>query len=1212
MRKSKLFQDASRVRESSIPFPIIDSDSSCVGMDELGSHPAFCSQHSNCVTEVSPGLWTLLMDDLDPQAHSDPPIIPIVISARFVVQSPAAVRGNLSSLVIYAQRAATSGDSNELSAVHVPLPLLIAYPTIFAGSVCLNADRPHPTLAVSLARPIVLSSIILLSLDAASFEYAFDQGRTATFEARLEKEAGIIREGDEISLRDGGRWKVAMAEPVLQGAALKGQTKLLVLPPVLEGENNEAVPPQLENGVSLLAMLPTDKEGGEDDFDIDETFLARSSLALPPLRSLATTPLTSTTTSLAHPRGHSFPLPRVAQRFPMNVSLGITPVPLRHPIPFPLLTPEPDGDEDDTPHIYLRTTDLVKLGLFSGDWALVSIAEGSEQCRLGRVFSGDANISFATQAQLGFVRYFPAFFPAYRYSTHTFSERSITGHLSPLFLYNLTPVPRQTVTLSLSLSPLRLSSPPVLPTATSVTVARIASPHTIHRAYLPLFLEGLKEHFQSRRRILKCGDLISVGIDEERARFSMVEGGGDDDDVDFPTSLPFGQPTAVVFFKVTDLEVDPPRSLPSSSQTWEERIAFGELGAYVDPSVTKMLQTGVVHSFVPDVGAFLGILDPSEFPLASAIVSGSAPASRLVDYVDSLRRPGASEYDLRLSVLVKGARGSGKRTLVREVARKTGFHLLEFDCFDLLAETDLKTEGYLRARIDKAISCAPCLLLLRNIDALAKKSQALETGQGEENLLPQLVVSTILRECSALACHGWKVTGFPTVILATTCDAEKLPAGALAAFKEEFSLDAPGEPERLSILRSLTSHATVAPDVSLQPLAVQTAALVAGDLVDLVRRACSSATERALSASQRPLIEIVQAGLSIMASDFNSALDKARSAYSESIGAPKIPNVTWDDVGGLAAVKSDILDTIQLPLEHPELFADGLKKRSGILLYGPPGTGKTLLAKAVATSCSLNFFSVKGPELLNMYIGESEANVRRVFQRARDAKPCVIFFDELDSVAPKRGNQGDSGGVMDRIVSQLLAELDGMAEGKGGTDVFVIGATNRPDLLDPALLRPGRFDRMLYLGVSDNHESQLKIIQALTRKFKLDPDTNLELIANLCPFNYTGADFYALCSDAMLKAMTRKAEEIDTKIAHINNLPPYSERVAKLTPQYYLAEIATPVEVAVLVSHRDFEAALAEIVPSVSQAEMAHYGRVQRQFSGVTLNSELKVGCPKA
>jgi len=202
-------------------------------------------------------------------------------------------------------------------------------------------------------------------------------------------------------------------------------------------------------------------------------------------------------------------------------------------------------------------------------------------------------------------------------------------------------------------------------------------------------------------------------------------------------------------------------------------------------------------------------------------------------------------------------------------------------------------------------------------------------------------------------------------------------------------------------------------------------------------------------------------------------LDSARFSYAEAIGAPKIPNVTWDDVGGLSSVKSDILDTIQLPLERPELFADGLKKRSGmvsslrahllpsllwlgILLYGPPGTGKTLLAKAVATSCSLNFLSVKGPELLNMYIGESEANVRRVFQRARAARPCVIFFDELDSVAPKRGNHGDSGGVMDRIVSQLLSELDGMSTGTEHTDVFVIGATNRPDLLDPALLRPGR------------------------------------------------------------------------------------------------------------------------------------------------------------
>lgn len=185
-----------------------------------------------------------------------------------------------------------------------------------------------------------------------------------------------------------------------------------------------------------------------------------------------------------------------------------------------------------------------------------------------------------------------------------------------------------------------------------------------------------------------------------------------------------------------------------------------------------------------------------------------------------------------------------------------------------------------------------------------------------------------------------------------------------------------------------------------------------------------------------------------------------------------------------------------------------------------------------------------------MYIGESEANVRRLFQRAREAKPCVIFFDELDSLAPKRGNHGDSGGVMDRIVSQLLAELDGMSSDQDGGGVFVIGATNRPDLLDPALLRPGRrvlsfpssltidltlpisyrFDRLIYLGVSKTHEAQLAIIEALTRKFRLDPKLDLRKIAQQCPVNYTGADFYALCSDAMLKAMSRTAQGIDKAI----------------------------------------------------------------------------------
>lgn len=340
-------------------------------------------------------------------------------------------------------------------------------------------------------------------------------------------------------------------------------------------------------------------------------------------------------------------------------------------------------------------------------------------------------------------------------------------------------------------------------------------------------------------------------------------------------------------------------------------------------------------------------------------------------------------------------------------------------------------------------------------------------------------MTPILKECIANLQASWKMTGYPVIVVGIANEPSQVPPGILALFKHEVGIEVPDERTRHCILSTLLRNTSLASDVSISELATQTAALVAADLVDLVARSKALALKRVLKGryvfwwrpnylpllngaplffSEQHSSSIRLAGLDVMACDFEDALGKARELYSESIGAPKIPTVSWDDVGGLAHVKHDILDTIQLPLEHPELFADGLKKRSGILLYGPPGTGKTLIAKAVATSCSLNFFSVKGPELLNMYIGESEANVRRIFKKARDAKPCVIFFDELDSIAPKRGNQGDSGGVMDRIVSQLLAELDGMSSGggEGGGDVFVIGATNRPDLLDPALLRPGR------------------------------------------------------------------------------------------------------------------------------------------------------------
>ncbi|XP_010768249.1 peroxisome assembly factor 2-like [Notothenia coriiceps] len=224
--------------------------------------------------------------------------------------------------------------------------------------------------------------------------------------------------------------------------------------------------------------------------------------------------------------------------------------------------------------------------------------------------------------------------------------------------------------------------------------------------------------------------------------------------------------------------------------------------------------------------------------------------------------------------------------------------------------------------------------------------------------------------------------------------------------------------------------------------------------------------------------DLCSSGVTILNQDFSSALETLQEAQSTAIGAPKIPDVRWEDVGGLHQVKKEILDTVQLPLQRPELLSLGLN-RTGVLLYGPPGTGKTLLAKAVATECSMTFLSVKGPELINMYVGQSEENIREVFLRARSAAPCVIFFDELDSLAPSRGRSGDSGGVMDRVVSQLLAELDALQSSVG---VFVIGATNRPDLLDQSLLRPGRFDKLVYVGINEDRGSQLQVLQAILRK----------------------------------------------------------------------------------------------------------------------------------
>ncbi|KAM4603837.1 peroxisomal ATPase PEX6 [Polymixia lowei] len=508
------------------------------------------------------------------------------------------------------------------------------------------------------------------------------------------------------------------------------------------------------------------------------------------------------------------------------------------------------------------------------------------------------------------------------------------------------------------------------------------------------------------------------------------------------------------------------------------------------------------------------------------------------------------------SILLQGPRGSGKVSSVRAVCRRLHLHLLKVDCVSVCAETAAACEVKMRAAFQRAGALGPCVLLLRNLQLVGQPREGTEEDT----------------RVQAALCHLLTNTPTSVAVIATTSRPRELSVDVMAAFVHQVSLESPSEEQRRVMLGCLSLELPLGTDVNLDLLAKHTAGLVLGDLRVLLVEAGRVTHTRLLrdcvcgpGAQQEE--ELCVSGVSILNQDITLALENLQEAQAHAIGAPKIPSVRWQDVGGLQEVKREILNTVQLPLEHPELLSLGLR-RAGLLLYGPPGTGKTLLAKAVATECSMTFLSVKGPELINMYVGQSEENVREVFSRARAAAPCVIFFDELDSLAPSRGRSGDSGGVMDRVVSQLVSELDGLHSCGG---LFVIGATNRPDLLDQALLRPGRFDKLVYVGINTDRRSQLQVLKAIVRKFQVDPGVCLEEVVERCPPQLSGADLYALCSEAMMSAVKRKitliTEGVDTE--------------------------ASPL----LLSAEDFNRALENLKPSVTDQELFKYQHIQQKLT---------------
>jgi len=334
-------------------------------------------------------------------------------------------------------------------------------------------------------------------------------------------------------------------------------------------------------------------------------------------------------------------------------------------------------------------------------------------------------------------------------------------------------------------------------------------------------------------------------------------------------------------------------------------------------------------------------------------------------------------------------------------------------------------------------------------------------------------------------------------------------------FDREVDIGVPDATGRLEILRIHTKNMKLDEEVDLESISNDIHGYAGSDIAQL----CSEAAMQCIR-EKMDMIDIegdsipaeVLGAMAVTQEHFEFAMKSVTpSSLRETI--VEVPNVKWTDIGGLEDVKRELKETVQYPVEHPEKFRKfGMEPSRGVLFFGPPGCGKTLLAKAIANECKSNFISIKGPELLTMWFGESESNVRDVFSKARSSAPCVLFFDELDSIAKSRGSSyGDAGGAGDRILNQLLTEMDGIGQKK---NVFIIGATNRPDIIDPALLRPGRLDQLLYIPLPDE-PSRLSILQAVTKNSPVSPDVDLEFLARSTK-GFSGADLTEICQRVCL------------------------------------------------------------------------------------------------
>ena len=539
-------------------------------------------------------------------------------------------------------------------------------------------------------------------------------------------------------------------------------------------------------------------------------------------------------------------------------------------------------------------------------------------------------------------------------------------------------------------------------------------------------------------------------------------------------------------------------------------------------------------------------------------------------------------------ILLCGPPGCGKTTLAYSIGGEFQIPFYKITGPDIISSLSGESEQIIRNLFNSVIENAPSILFIDEIETIiGRREQA-------NKEMERRIVAQIMTCIDDINDKQLSELNAPVFVIGATSKPEFIDSSMRRSgrFDVEIHIGFPSIEMREEMIISITKKNKISKNINFKEIAKKTPGYLAADLQSLARAAGHNAINRLIKENASKMnsenlennmnLDLDLQNLYIEQEDFNYALTQIQPT-SKREGFTTIPNVTWDDVGGLKDLREELYYDIVLPITEPsKLKIVGISKAVGVLLYGPPGCGKTLLAKAVANEAKANFISIKGPELLNKYVGESERAIRSLFIRAKNSSPCIIFFDELDALVPKRSQENNNSS--ERVVNQLLTEMDGLEDRK---QIFIIAATNRPDIIDPAMLRPGRLDKLLYVPLPD-HNDRCSILETITKHLKLDKDIELEKInGDKRMEGFSGADIAALVREAQLHALKRLNEKEKEKINEENQIIKIGKKNNEINEEK---------EEEFKINMSDFEYSLKNILPSVSLNDKKKYENLKKKL----------------